>query len=313
MNHRHIIAQAWEFTQNNKKMIYWYAFFPSLLTTMAGVIYLMYQYFAFRSSPLFENWNQSFTMVALKTVVDIVRQNISSTLPLIVVAVIIIILYLLVPSACDGAIIQLIARKKNGQDVRTRDGFRYGMMSFLPLFEYSWLIRTFSLVSLFGNASFVMRNLGMTAFWMASPVFVVIAIAGIAMAVLFTYAEYYIVIDDSKVLESVAKSAKLVFEHLEETILLSILMLIISVRILIQLLFVLLIPLAIIGSIYLFASWIPWIGFAVGGVLGLGLLYLASYLSATIHVFAATVWTFSFLYLTNEPVVSAREKVEGKD
>ena len=273
----------------------------------------MYQYFAFRSSPLFENWNQSFTMVALKTVVDIVRQNISSTLPLIVVAVIIIILYLLVPSACDGAIIQLIARKKNGQDVRTRDGFRYGMMSFLPLFEYSWLIRTFSLVSLFGNASFVMRNLGMTAFWMASPVFVVIAIAGIAMAVLFTYAEYYIVIDDSKVLESVAKSAKLVFEHLEETILLSILMLIISVRILIQLLFVLLIPLAIIGSIYLFASWIPWIGFAVGGVLGLGLLYLASYLSATIHVFAATVWTFSFLYLTNEPVVSAREKVEGKD
>jgi hypothetical protein len=313
MNHRHIIAQAWEFTQNNKKMIYWYAFFPSLLTTMAGVIYLMYQYFAFRSSPLFENWNQSFTMVALKTVVDIVRQNISSTFPLLVVAVIIIILYLLIPSACDGAIIQLIARKKNGQDVRTRDGLRFGMMSFLPLFEYSWLIRTFSLVSLFGNASFVMRNLGMTAFWVASPVFVVIAIAGIAMTVLFTYAEYYIVIDDSKVLESVAKSAKLVFEHLEETILLSILMLIISVRILIQLLFVLLIPLAIIGSIYLFASWIPWIGFVVGGVLGLGLLYLASYLSATIHVFAATVWTFSFLYLTNEPVVSAREKVEGKD
>jgi hypothetical protein len=89
-------------------------------------------------------------------------------------------------------------------------------------------------------------------------------------------------------------------------------MLIISVRILIQLLFVLLIPVAIIGSIYLFASSIPWVGFAVGGLLGFGLLYLASYLSATIHVFAATVWTFSFLYLTNEPVVSAREKGEGK-
>jgi hypothetical protein len=312
MNHRNIIAQAWEFTQNNKKMIYWYAFFPSLLTTAAGVIYLMYQYFAFRSSPLFEHWNQSFTVVALRTVVDVVRQNISSTLPLLIIAVIIIILYLIVPSACDGAIIQLIARKKNGQDVRTKDGFRYGLMSFLPLFEYSWLIRTFSLVSLLGNASFIMRNVGMTAFWIALPVFIIIAIVGIVMTVFFTYAEYFIVIDDTKVLESIAKSSKLVIEHLEETILLSILMLIISVRILIQLLFVLLIPVAIIGSIYLFASSIPWVGFAVGGLLGFGLLYLASYLSATIHVFAATVWTFSFLYLTNEPVVSAREKGEGK-
>jgi len=311
MNHRQIIAQAWEFTQNNKKMIYWYAFFPALLSTAAGVIYLTYQYYAFRSSPLFENWNQSFTMVALKTVADVVRQNLTSTLPLLIIAAIIVLLYFIVPPACDGAVIQLIARKKNGQDVRTRHGIRYGMLTFLPLFEYSWIIRTFSIVSLFGNASFVMRNMGLATFWVALPVFIVIAVMGIIMTVLFTYTEYFIVIDDCKVIESIAKSSKLVVEHLEETILLSILMLIISVRILIQILFVFLIPVVITGTIYLFASWIPILGIILAAALGIGLLYLASYLSATIHVFAATVWTFSFLHLTNEPTISAREKVEG--
>lgn len=309
MHYKQIIGEALEFTQNNKKMIIWYAFFPALLSTLAGILYIGYQFYAFKSSPLFENWSHSFGYLLATTVLQVLRENFNSMLPFIVVGIVILLLYFTIPSLCEGAIIQLIARKKNGQEVRTRHGIKYGLLSFLPLFEYSLFIRTFSLVSLLFEAGFIARNLGLDALGALMPVLILLAIVSIFLTLLFTYTEFFLVIDDRKIFESIGKSCRLVITHPEETILLSILMLIIGIRILVQILFVLLIPGIIAGSIYLFASsTLPIVGIIVGGVLGLILLYIASYLSATIHVFAATVWTFTFLEFTNEEEKSAREK-----
>lgn len=314
MNYREVVNEAWGFTQENKKMIIWYAFFPSLLTTLAGILLLIYQYFALRSSPLFENWDRSFTSIAVTTVLDVIRSNFSSSVPFIIIAVIIVLLYIFVPAFCEGAIIQLIARKKNGHAIRTRDGIRFGFLSFLPIFEYTWLIRTFSLVSMLTQMSFIGRNLGLETLKSLLPIFVLFAIAGIIMTVLFTYSEFFIIIDDNKVMESIAKSSTLVITHLEETLLLLFLMLIISVRIILQILIVLLIPGIIFGFIYLFASSaFPAVGITIGTIIGLIFLYAASYLSGTIHVFAATVWTFTFLKLTDEGIVSARENFSESD
>ncbi|HLG25381.1 MAG TPA: hypothetical protein VI588_01120 [Candidatus Gracilibacteria bacterium] len=304
---REIIREAWEFTQRNKKMIIWYAFVPSLLTTLTGMLYLVYQYFAFRSSPLFENWEQSFTTLVVTNVLSVIRDNFSTTLPLIIAAVIIGILYIFIPSFCEGAIIQLVARRRNGQDVRTRDGIRHGFLSFLPLFEYSWIIRTFSLVSFLTWAAFVARNLGWAALNTFAPIFIICMIVGVILTIIFTYTEFFIVIDDRKVIESIAKSSVLVVTHLEETILLSILMIIISLRIIIQIVFVLLIPIVVTAVIYGIASAaLPTLALVVGGLIGLILLYIASYLSGTIHVFASTVWTFTFLELTGQEYINAR-------
>jgi hypothetical protein len=307
MNHRQIIAEAWEFTQNNKKMIIWYAFFPSLLSTLAGIIYVLYQFYAFKSSMMFENWDRSFGYYIATTVIGVLKDNFSSIVPFIVAAIIIGILYILVPPLCEGSIIQLIARRKSGMNVRTRDGFRFGPLSFLPLFEYSWMTRTFNLVAVFSMVGTIGRNLGWDALYTFMPFIIIYAIVGTIITLLFTYTEFFIVIDDYKVFKAISKSCTLVITHLQETIMLSIMMLIISVRILVQLLFVLLIPAIISGSVYIFASTtVPFIGLVVGGVLGLIMLYIASYLTGTIHVFASTVWTFTFLKLTNTPQLNAR-------
>jgi len=309
MNYRRVIAEAWEFTQNNKKMILVYAFLPAVIETLAGILYLGYQFYAFKSSPLFENWQSSFGYVLVTTVLDILKNNMSSIVPLIVTVIIIGILYLILPSICEGAIVQLVARKKNGQDVKTRDGIKFGLMSFLPIFEYSWLLRGIGYTSVLSLMSSVARNLGMNVFNTFSIIFIAYAIISVVLTFLFIYGEFFIIIDDRKVFESVSKSSQLVVTHLEETVMLSVMMLIISFRILIQLLFVLLIPAIVIGSIYLFATTaVPYVGMIIGGVLGLGLLYLAAFLGGTIHVFAATVWTFTFLEFTAEQSVSAREK-----
>lgn len=310
MNYKQVIGEAWEFTQNNRKMIIWYAFFPALLTTMAGILYLGYQFLAFKSSPLFENWDQGFGYLLVTTVLQVIGDNFESTIPFIIAGGVILMLYVTIPPLCEGAIIQLVARKKNGQEVRTRDGIKHGMLSFLPLFEYSWLVRTFSLVAILSEAAFVARNLGWDALKALTPVLIIFTIVGILLTLLFTYTEFFIVIDDRKVFASIVKSCRLVITHLEATILLSILMLIIGIRILLQIFFVLLIPGIIAGSIYLFASSAySLIGIIVGGALGLILLYIASYLSAIVHVFAATVWTFTFLEFTSEENLSARVKV----
>jgi hypothetical protein len=315
MKHKHIIADAWVFTQNNKKMIIWYAFFPALISTLAGIIYLGYQFFAFKSSVLFENWDRSFGSVLVTTILDVISKRFSGQIfTIIIVAIVIILLWLMLPSLCEGSIIQLIARKKNGLPVRTRHGIKFGMLSFMPLFEYFTLIKTFSLMSILGLGSTIARNFGMQAFNTLLPALIIFAIVSIILTLLLTYSEFFVVIDDCKVFKAIRKSCVLVISHLEETILLSILMLIISIRILVQLLFVLLIPIIISGSIYIFASMtLPTVGIVVGAILGLLTLYLASYLSATIHVFAATVWTFTFLELTNEPRLDARGELIKED
>lgn len=304
---RKIIGEAWDFTQSNKKMIMWYALIPSFLTTLVGMFYLVYQYYAFLSSPIFENWERSFSYYALANIYRLVMGHFQSLWPLIIVAIIATIFYFLIPSFCEGSIIQLLARKRNGQDVKTRDGIRFGILYFLPIFEYSLFVKTFSITSLMTWLAFVLRNLGWDWFYFVLPFFAVMAVAGIILTLLFTYTEFFIVIDDRGVMEAVAKSTVLVVTHLEETILLTILMLIIGLRIIVQLLFVLLIPAIMVLLAYLFASTaIPSIGLIVGGIAGLVMLYLAAYLSGIIHVFAASVWVFTFLDLTNLEEESAR-------
>lgn len=310
MEHRKIIGEAWEFTQNNKPIIRWYAFLPSLIATCYGILYLIYQFYAFKSSRLFENWGRSFTMIALTDAWQTLRDNFSVLWPFLVVAIVVVVLYFFLPPVTEGAIIQMTARKKNNIPVRTAEGLKYGFWTFLPMFEYTTMVRTFSVASMLGWASFIMRNLGWQAFVTFLPIFIIYGIAVIFMTILFTYTEFFIVIDDLKMLESITKSCLLVIRHLQETVLLSILMLIISVRIVLQLLFVVLIPVAMFAIVYFFTlANMEVAGIAVGSVLSAILLYIAAYLGSTIQVFSSAVWTFTFLELTGTPEIDARGRI----
>ncbi len=315
MNYRQIIGEAWNFTQENKKLIVWYAFIPSFLGTAVGVIYLAYQFYAFKSSPLFENWQESFTLVALRAIADALREHIDSVVPLAVVGIIIALLYFFLPPFTDGAMIQLIARKKGGQDVRIRDGFKYGMFYFLVLFSYSLISRTFNIVSIISEAGFVLRNLGPDTFQTLLPIMVILLIVSLVFMILFVFTEYYIVIDDRHVGESMAKSSVLVFKHWGTAFMISVLMFVIGIRILVQIVFVLLVPLGVLMGIFYFAaSTLPDIGLLIGGGIGVAALFFASYLGAIVHVFTTTVWVFAFLDLTTTPEINARgEVVEVKD
>jgi hypothetical protein len=312
MNYKEIVAEAWEFTQENKRIAIWYGAIPAFFSTTIGIGYLIYQYYAFLSSKLFQHWSRSFLSLFFSNALDFLQNHRNFIGPLLVVLIIGLIGYFFIPVLCQGALIQLIARRYNGQKVRIRQGLSYGLRYFLQLFEYSLFVKTFSMWSVFSTFAMMIRTFGTPVLSIAIPLFIFIVVMGFLMTVFFTYSEFFIVIDGDGVFTSITKSANLVFRHLEETLLLTVLMLIIGIRIIIQILFMLLIPIVALGMFYLFMHGnMPQLAYVVGGIIAVSGLVVASYLNGLIHLFAVSVWTFTFLKLTSKEEVSARQE-EGK-
>ena len=308
MNYREIIADSWKYTQANKKLIFWFGFLPSILTTTVGVGYIAYQVFAFKSSYLFSEEEHSFLGQVVKFIWDFIHTHLSWTAPLIVFAIIFAILYFLFPTLAQASAVQMIARNRNNQKAGVGTGLRHGLMSFLPLFEYHLLIKTFTFFSILIEMAFVLRNLGPTIFKLLLPVFIIFIIISFVLLLLFTYTDFYIVIDNLPVFDSMKKSAKMVIMHWKHTFLITILMLLIGLRIILQVIVVFLIPVVIVLITgYLATVTLPVTGVIVGGIVGFVALLIAAYLSGIVDIFSYTVWTYTFLNLTAEKELSARE------
>lgn len=308
MDYRQIISESWKYTQSHKKLIIWFGFVPSIFTTTVGVGYILYQIFAFKTSFLFSEDEHGFLGQVIGFILDFFKTHVSWTVPLIIFGIIFAIIYFLLPTLTKAAAIQTIARNRNGQAAGVGTGLRHGIMSFLPMFEYHLLIKTFAFFSILFEMSFVVRNLGMGLFLSLLPIFILFLIIGFALTLLFTYADFFIVIDGSSVFESMRKSSKLVIMHWKQTFLIFILMILISVRIIIQVILVFLIPvLIILITGYLATVTLPVTGVIVGGIVGFVALLVAAYLNGVVDIFAYAVWTFTFLEITNEKEPSARE------
>ena len=272
--------------------------------------YLAYQFFAFKKSYLFDDSKTSFLSDVTKFGWDFISSHASLTVPLVIFAIIVFILWFFVPTITMAAAMQAIARAKNGQKSGVGTGLKYGIMVFLPLLELHTLVKTFSPMSILTEMGFVLRNLGPAIFKMLLPVFLIIFVLGLIFLLLFTFADLYIIIDDKKVLDSIKKSVKLVILNWQHTVLISILMLIIGIRIIIQAFLVFLIPAIIIllGG-YLATLTLGVAVYIVAGVIAVAALALAIYLGGVVDIFSYTVWTFAFLELTSEKEVSARGEI----
>ncbi len=311
MDYKKIIAESWEYTQQNKKSIRWFGFFPAIFTTCWSFGYITYQVFAFKSSYLFSDEDHGFLFQVINLIVDFVKAHLNWTFPLIIAAVVFALCYLLLPTLCKASAIQMIARNRNGQKAGVGTGLRHGVFSFLPLFEYHLLIKTFAFFSIIFEMSFVVRNLGLGIFSIFLPIFILFIIISFILTLLFTYSDLFIVVDDEGVFAAMKKSAKLVILHWKHTFLITVLMLLIGVRIIIQVVMVFLVPLLIILITgYIATVTLPVTGIVVGAIFGLVGLLVSAYLNGIVDIFSYTVWTFTFLDLTTEKELNARDSFE---
>lgn len=300
-DYRQTIHDAWVFTQENRKLMLWYSFLPSLLTTVVGIGYLAYQFFAFKRSPLFENAEESFLKELALLIINFFKRYDELFIPALIAAVVVFILYALLPTLCQGALIQVIARKRKGEHVRVIDGISFGLLVFLPLLEYHLLIKGFSMWGIVTEAAFVVRNLGTGAIKIMLPIFGIAAVIAVILTLLFTYTEFYIVLERKKILSAIGKSCALVILNWQHTFLIMILMLIIGLRVIVNLVAVLLVPaLIILSAGFLATISLDKIGIVIGAVIGFVSLLFTAYFNGILHMFANTVWTFTFMQLIEQ-------------
>jgi hypothetical protein len=302
MNYRAIIRDAWSVTQNNKRLIWWLAFAPSVLSTLVAMGYLSYQAVAFYTSP-YINSHASEDGSAFSMVIDLIK-NIFNYSPglgafLAILTAFVLLAYLMLPVFTQGGLIKTLARNREGHPILIREAVSNGFTRFLQLFEYHALVRTFSLISILTEMSFVLRNLGPDAFALFVWILGLALLVGIFLSTLFTYSEYFIVLNKTGVFEGMIASAGMVLRQWHHTLFMFLLMAVIAVRIFINLLVALLIPGLIVLPIFLFANiTLAGLGVVVGSIAGLIALYFTSYFLGIFHVFTSAVWTFTFLELT---------------
>lgn len=306
MKYRAIIRESWNLTQEHKSLIWWFAVLPAILTTLVSIVYLAYQVMAFWTSPFIRAGasedNQIFSLV-FKIGGEFISQNPGLGTLIIVVIGIIGLLYLMLPVFTQGALIELVARIRRGEKVSMARGISFGMTHFLPLFEYHLMVKTFSWVSIVTEAAFILRSLGFESFLLFSWIFAIFLFVGLILMLLFTFTEYYIVLDQRPVFQSMMASGGLVIRQWNHILFMVFLMLLISLRIALNIIIALVVPMLILGPVILFTSFtLVTIGIIIGSIVGLVALYFASYFMGVFHVFATAVWTFTFLELTLKEV-----------
>lgn len=295
MDLRAQIAHAWHITQTIPKLR-WFAFLPALVSTLVGVVWLMYQYSVM--APYFG----LDTSGLIDPVMDFAYHNGSWTVAFVVVAVIVLLTYFTLPILFQGGLIAMIDNYTQSKKYGFFYGLSQGLTAYPPMFEYHTLISPLSVISVFSLTALMIRN-GLEDFW---PLSLLLLILSFVAGFFFSYTDFFIVLKRRSIFEAMSKSVKMVMLHLPETALMAVLMIIIGLRIIINILLILFIPLVIIlGTAYLSTLALGFYGIVLAVVVATVLIFLTSYFNALINVFTAAVWTLTFnvLYLESAEII----------
>lgn len=312
MNVRDIVRKAWQITQVHLKKLIWYGFTPAFFGVIVSSVYLTYQYNAFRTSPLFSPGHETNVIGAARTIWSVVSAHGTISAVLIILGVLIFLGYALTPPVFRGTLIHAVMKIKNYESIE--GSFEVGVRHFFPLFEFALLTGAFSITTLFTESSFILRWWGENVFFMALPILLFIAMAGLIINFLFTYAEYYIVLDGKRLMKSMMESSILVIANLRKTILVFVLMVLIGARIILNVLLVLLIPmLVVVLTSYLATVFLSTIGLILIGITSLAILIVSSYLLGLFQIFATAVWVLTFDALTQKHTDASTMKEPEKE
>lgn len=204
----------------------------------------------------------------------------------------------------EGGIISAIAKMYDQHvELNLSKTISFGIQSFLSLTEYRILTNAFhigSFITWILLARFYLRIYfpESTLIGDFMPVIVIIGILITITTIFLTYADYHLVIHKAQVIDSIKKSTTLVLFHFQETLLISVLLLLMVVRALLNMLLIFALP-AIAVYIISFTQLIlpATIALAVALTFIVILFIWSVIISGTLTVFTTAVWTISFMEL----------------
>lgn len=289
---REIIAQAWTITTTEPSLKRWGffgAFFEILLDVKLLVyqIYFIYSYFAGHSAGLFD--------------VEIMLYNSVPFwffLTFVIFFTVLVIVELFVPSLASGAIIGLTAKAHNKEPMT--GGFVMALYNFFPILAVHEVFMFSGISILITAISIILRYAG----GLGVPMVIVAVIIWLISNILkffSSFTESGIVVDKLSVFASGAKSVKLIFSYMPHVMFLMILLIIISIRIIINTLIIILVPAAIVGTALLLTYVAqPAVSYTIAGLVGLALTFVAAYFFTYLHVFKQAVWTIMYMEVIKE-------------
>ncbi|MFH0776104.1 MAG: hypothetical protein V1936_00625 [Patescibacteria group bacterium] len=301
-----VISAAWSLT-NAKKGLVWFGVVPTFFTMLVGLGYLSYQFLAFEISPFFGNKHFDFGKISTLTL-DFAKDHSTISILLVIIAVLVVIFYFLVPPLCEGGLIGLIAafhKKKEGVEIR--DGIVIGFHHYFKMFEFGMFVSSFSFIEFLTIGSLTVRHLGAPTwvFILLGIIFVV----SFLMGFLFIYSQNFIVLENRELMGAFGGSAKLVVSNFGQTLLMWFLMLLISIRVLINVVLIFLIPLFVAFVANFFVSKVALtLGIILAILAGLVVICIAAYLGGVLHVFTTASWTLTFLELDHQRAEKLLEK-----
>jgi hypothetical protein len=292
MTPRELIAEAWDITRREIAIRRWAitsSFFELLLTIklLATQVYLFYEYTQGNAAGFFD--------------IEIAMYN---AMPHGLFWAILIAFWVLVgiefvaPNFCEGAIIGLAAKAHRKE--RVEGGPVLALYNFAPLFAFNELFLLSKITNAVTACSLILRYVDHPLKW--PSVWFVIFVFALSVVLQFfsSFGAQAIVIRKENVFQAIGRSFKLIISYLKHVLFLKVLLLIISLRILLNALVVLLVPAITIGLGLLLGTFLaPIISYTIAVIVGIALLLVASYFFAFVHVFKQTVWTLAYLHLSD--------------
>lgn len=296
-----LFIKAWEITVDDKNhKLFWYGFIPALLTTMLSTLTYSFQGYRY--------WTEFVARGDVrKTVLDLFAsffaffgKNPGMGMFLLFCGVLFFLAYYFLPIIFHGGLVKIIPMVLQEEKVKFRMGLVYGGRYFFKLFEYKTLFSPFRITWVFLSYSIFKIFAPDLLPPLAIPL-IIWLIVNIAINLLFLFVEYFIVLKDMGVLESIRASIKMVFMHIEDVLLMIGLILLMEARMLISVLFIICIPLLLFFSLNFFSNTLllqagPFLTVS----LGILLLFFISYLNSYITIFITSAWTLTFLSFSKD-------------
>jgi len=305
MTVRDIVRKAWQVTQVHLKKLIWYGAVPAFFSTLVSSVYLAYQYHAFQTSSLFTGKDPNIGE-SIHLVWGLVSMYPKLSIFLLVMTAIVLAGYTILPPIFNGALIHALIRIKNYEPIS--GSFEIGLRRFFPMFEFALISGSFSIITVFTESSFVLRWWGENVFFFILPIFLFIAMVGLIASFLFTYAEFFIVVDKKRVIKSIGESVILVLSNLRKTILVFILMLLISVRVVLNVVLILLIPMGVVAlGGFLASIFYSAISIVMISIFTIAALAVTSYLMGLFHVFSTAVWVYTYALLAHKENIPIKD------
>lgn len=297
MTPRQIIAEAWAITRRERSLRRWgiaSAFLETLLDVklISYQAYFLWEYLGGGQAGFFDIEILLYSSIPFW-----------AFLTIIIAFLTLVAVEIFFPHMALGAIIGLSAKSYRREPVR--GGFVLAIYNFLPIFAIREIFILSSIATAATASSLVLRYVGGDIkTTIVAGIAILWAISNI-LKFFASFGEEAVVIRRRGIFSALGESFKLIISNLGHVMFLLLLLFVISIRILINMLTVLVIPGLTIGLGFLLATFLSTtLSTAIAACVGVALIVLASYFFGYLHVFKETVWTITYIELSQRKDVS---------